>query len=156
MADHGQSLTGLDPALPEELHDRAADNWRPLVAIADQIGIGWPARARAAALEISNAKAGEADFLRALLLADMRDIFRAKKIDRIKSEALAALLASLTDRPWNTFDRGRPITTSGVARMLKPYGIFSATIRLDLNTTAKGYTLSAFNDAFARYLAPEG
>jgi putative DNA primase/helicase len=61
----------------------------------------------------------------------------------------------MNDRPWPTFDRGRWITPAGIARMLKPYGIGSETIRLG-EEFAKGYRLSAFEDAFARYLPSEG
>jgi hypothetical protein len=39
-----------DPQLPSELHDRAADNWRPLIAIADACGHDWGRQAHAAAL----------------------------------------------------------------------------------------------------------
>jgi hypothetical protein len=34
-ADHMAQLDRADPLVPGELHDRAADNWRPLLAIAD-------------------------------------------------------------------------------------------------------------------------
>jgi putative DNA primase/helicase len=39
-------LTDPDPDIPDALNDRAADNWRPLLAIADLAGGEWPARAR--------------------------------------------------------------------------------------------------------------
>jgi hypothetical protein len=46
---------------------RAADNWRPLLAIADEAGGEWPGRARQAALNLAGADgAGEED--RSLLL----------------------------------------------------------------------------------------
>ena len=32
--------------MPASLDGRAADNWRPLIAIADLAGSEWPARAR--------------------------------------------------------------------------------------------------------------
>jgi Protein of unknown function (DUF3631) len=65
--------------------------------------------------------------------------------------ASSGFLRSPTDRPWPTFDRGRWITPAGIARMLRPYGIGSETIRFG-EDTAKGYRHSAFEDAFARYL----
>ena len=34
----------LSPALPKELHNRVADNWRPLIAIADSFGPSWAQR----------------------------------------------------------------------------------------------------------------
>ena len=42
VADHAGELREADPAVPPELHDRAADNWRPLLAIADLAGGEWP------------------------------------------------------------------------------------------------------------------
>ena len=36
-ADNGNAPADADPALPDELGDRAQDNWRPLIAIADAI-----------------------------------------------------------------------------------------------------------------------
>jgi putative DNA primase/helicase len=47
--DNLDKLGDADPTVPETLHDRAADNWRPLLAIADLAGAGWPERARHAA-----------------------------------------------------------------------------------------------------------
>ena len=44
-----QRLAEADPDVPDELHDRAADNWRPLLDIANAVGGDWPERARAAA-----------------------------------------------------------------------------------------------------------
>ena len=37
-ADSARALRDADPAVPTELNDRAADNWRPLLAIADRGG----------------------------------------------------------------------------------------------------------------------
>jgi putative DNA primase/helicase len=37
-ADNFEKLADADPAVPEVLNDRAADNWRPLLAIADLAG----------------------------------------------------------------------------------------------------------------------
>ncbi len=154
VADNISFLRTCDPNVPEELHDRAADNWRLLLSIADQAGGPWPEKARRAALELSAVKAGEADTMRTLLLSDIRVVFREKKVDRLKSEALAIALAAMTDRPWPTFDKGRWITPAGIARMLRPYGIAPETIRFG-EETAKGYHLSAFEDAFSRYLPSE-
>ena len=73
------ALRDADPAVPTELNDRAADNWRPLLAIADRAGSQWPEKARRAALELSAVKAGEADTMRTLLLSDIRGRVRKKK-----------------------------------------------------------------------------
>jgi len=36
--DHRPQLEDAEPAVPAAMNDRAADNWRPLLAIADAIG----------------------------------------------------------------------------------------------------------------------
>ena len=53
--DNLEKLRLMDPELPSKLNDRAADNWRSLVAIADTIGGSWPEAARRAALILSAA-----------------------------------------------------------------------------------------------------
>ena len=52
-ADNFDNLIDPDPAIPQALNDRAADNWRPLLAIADMAGGEWPQRAREAACVLS-------------------------------------------------------------------------------------------------------
>jgi putative DNA primase/helicase len=61
--DNRALIAQAAPALPESLDDRASDNWAPLLAIADAIGAGWPALARAAAIGLSGADATESENL---------------------------------------------------------------------------------------------
>lgn len=151
VQDNAAVVSEMDPAVPEELNDRAADNWRALIAIADQAGGDWPARARNAALDLSSSRAGESETLRGMLLADIREHFLAKGLEQVKSEMLVSSLSTMSDRPWPTFDRGRPMSAAGLARMLKPYKIYPSTIRFG-GETAKGYRLTDFKDTFDRYL----
>ena len=58
----------------------------------------------------------------------------------------------MEDRPWPEWRRGKPITTRGVARLLKPFRIAPGTIRAAEGKTPKGYHRDTFEDAFARYL----
>ena len=46
--DHAGTIAAADPEMPG-IHNREADNWAPLLAIADAAGGAWPERARAAA-----------------------------------------------------------------------------------------------------------
>ena len=48
-ADTSDAIRGADPAMPDGVFNRAADNWRPLLAIAEAAGSIWPARAQDAA-----------------------------------------------------------------------------------------------------------
>jgi putative DNA primase/helicase len=67
--DNADSLRAISPSVPESLHDRAADNWAPLLAIADTADADWSIRARRAALELScDALGAEGDTLELLAL----------------------------------------------------------------------------------------
>jgi hypothetical protein len=94
-----------------------------------------------------------------MLLADIRGLFdeRLKKggkdADRISSTDLVFNLVGLTDRPWATWSRGRPITPATAARLLKTFGIAPNTIKLADGKQPNGYKRSQFDDAFGRYLS---
>jgi len=152
--DHAAELAAADPAMPEGVVNRAADNWRPLLSIADLTGGTWPQRARRAAVELA-AEGDDQSSVRVALLADIRAAFAAKGVDRLSSDELAAYLGGLDDRPWPDYRGGKPISKTQIARLLKPLGVSSGTIRLPDGSTPKGYYLTAFRDAFARYLPAE-
>ena len=46
--DNADRIRGADPSMPKGAFNRVADNWRPLLAIADVAGGEWQARARGA------------------------------------------------------------------------------------------------------------
>ena len=83
-ADQLDALRDADPAVPESVFNRAADNWRPLLAIADAAGGEWPERARNAAVALAAEYTDESR--RVQLLADIADAFEAKKTDRLSSD----------------------------------------------------------------------
>ena len=58
------------------LHDRAADNWRPLFAIADLAGGNWPTLARQVAVRLSEGGAEQDASVRVQLLMDIKDFRR--------------------------------------------------------------------------------
>lgn len=150
-ADH---ICSTDPDMPAGIYNRAADNWRPLLAIADVAGGEWPERARRA-LQCARAGADDDDSARVMLLADIRAIFAERNADRLASADLVAALIAIEGRPWAEWKAGKPLTANGLARLLAPFGVLPATIRTAVGT-AKGYQLAHFFDAFARYLPPLG
>ena len=149
-ADHLNDIRDADPEVPAQLHDRAADNWRPLLAIADLCPGGWSTRARAAAVALT-VKDGDEDSIQALLLADIRDILEAKM--RLKSTDLAAALTGIEDHPWAEWKHGKPMTAVQLARQLAPFDIRPKPIRFTEFAVAKGYDIRQFEDTFSRYLA---
>ncbi len=149
-AKHSDRLAASNPNMPRAITNRAADNWAPLLSIADAAGGSWPQLARAVA--VRSAADAQADISPgAAVLSDIRKIFRVLRIDRIPTAELIKALVWMDDRPWCEWTGRRAITASQLARLLKPYGISPKTIRFE-NATAKGYMLVDFDDAFARYL----
>ena len=153
--DNYIALCEADPETPSSLHDRAADNWRPLLAIADRIGGKCPETARLAAKQLSQSEQDEDSASAATtLLADIQDIFETDRVERISTEDLLEKLHAMEDRPWPEWNRGKPITPRQISRMLKPFGIAPQTLRMGYaSKPKKGYALEQFIDAFARYLS---
>lgn len=152
-ADYSEQILAARPALPDTLSDRAQDNWEPLLAIADIAKDSWPELARNAALKIS----GDMESTKSIgveLLSDIQDIIDTMRTDRITSADLIKKLCEDPEKPWATFNHGRPISPRQIACRLREYGISSTTIRLH-TTTAKGYLFMQFADAFNRYLSSD-
>ena len=72
--DHAAELTDADPYLPKALDDRAADNWRPLKAIADVLGDRW-AKLCWDAAEVLSRERGEDETTGVALLLALKAIF---------------------------------------------------------------------------------
>ncbi len=152
--DHRHELSQFDPVMPPGVHNRMADKWRPLLAIADLAGGEWSRRAREAALALSRGAGDEAESIRVQLLGDIRAVFEKLNDDRIPSKELAERLHRMEDRRWPEYGRtGKPISVAQIARLLKPFTISPGTIRWGAETS-KGYKLKAFQEAFSRYLRP--
>ncbi len=151
VADHEISLSVADPDIPETLHDRAADNWRPLIAIADLAGGNWPTLARQIAVRLSGEGAEQDASVRVQLLVDIKSIFDGDDRDQIPSKVICGRLAEMESQPWPEWKNGKPITPRQLARELEGFSIRSGSIRTDTGT-AKGYKKEAFKDAWSRYL----
>jgi hypothetical protein len=75
--DNAETIADADPKMPYGIINRMADNWRPLLAIADAARGDWPERARKAA-EAAHFAAGGDDASRLeLLLSDPGHLHRA-------------------------------------------------------------------------------
>lgn len=147
------TLREADPAVPEELHDRAQDNWRTLLAIADTAGGVWPDRARKAARVLSAADKDTAS-ARELLLGDLRWLFADRDAQRLTSVDIVEALGAREDRPWPEWKQGRPLTTRQLAKLLEPLGVRPKVLRIDGERRGRGYDLVDLLPVFARYLPP--
>lgn len=146
--DNEGAVRDRDPDIPAGVHNRVADNWRPLLAIADVVGGEWGERARRAI----GASVSSEQSIRTLLLGDIRAIFSERGLDRMASAELVDALVAIEGRPWAEWGKsGKPITANGLARMLAPFAIVPDTMRLG-DRTPKGYHLAHFDDVFSRYL----
>lgn len=135
---------------PEGLDDRAADSWECLLAIADIAGGDWPSRLYSACSVATKEK--DETGIREILLADIRTVFeREKNPKNLSTSLLIEKLTEIDDRPWSEFSRGKPITPVKLARLLKPFGISSGTIRTATGTP-KGYKRKSFTSAWGAYL----
>ena len=151
--DFSERIRQSRPALPDVLSDRAQDNWEALFAIAECAGPKWVEYATDAALKLSNESAASTSRGNELL-ADIKAVFERKQVTRITTaDLLAALILDDTEAPWATYNRGKPLSPRQLGRLLDPYGINSKTVRFG-PLTPKGFELTQFTDAFARYLTP--
>lgn len=149
--DYSCKIRYAKPLLPDALHDRAQDNWEPLLAIAEIAGEQWVKCARIAALKISG-NVEQSQSIGIELLTDIQEILESKKTDSISTVDLIAALCNDQEKLWATYNRGHAITPRQLANRLREFGIVSNTIRLG-TTTAKGYFFLQFADAFEWYLA---
>src|SRR5258708_3477252 len=99
--------------MPEQLTGGQADNWRPLIAVADACGpeIGQLARA----IAVKMCRDLDED-IEVQLLRDIRDLFDRKRIDRLTSAVIVENLNLLPHGLWSDWrgEKGtetpRPIT----------------------------------------------
>jgi hypothetical protein len=135
-----------DVELPSFLTNRVGDNWRPLLAIAELAGGDWPARALdAAQAAVRHQEQG----LISDLLADIYQIFGER--DRILSKELVDGLIDLDEKPYGELNRGRAVTMHWLARQLEGVVTEPTSTMRSGNQRKKGYSRSAFIDAWARY-----
>ncbi|CAN3980478.1 DUF3631 domain-containing protein [Kitasatospora purpeofusca] len=152
-----EQIDGAWPEMPDGVTDRPADVWEPLLAVADAAGGQWPARARAACLELVNAaKANDRGSVGIRLLADLRTVFDGA--ERLTSVTVIERLTAMDDAPWADLD-GRPLNTRALSRMLGEYvtaanqPIRPRNIKIG-TAVAKGYYASDLADAWLRYCPP--
>ena len=153
VADNLEALRQARAEVPSGISsDRARDNWRPLLAVADAAGGDWPARARRAALVLSGAEE-ESLSTRGELLRDMRDLFEARGWPVALATAdVLEYLHSLESRPWPEWKHGRPMTPRALAGLLRPFKVEPRDHRLADGRKPKCYMLVELEPAFASYV----
>jgi hypothetical protein len=150
------------PEMPEQLRNRIADNWRPLISIADSLGMGDEARAAA----IAFAHAFQDADVRLLVLSDIRKVFDAGAVDRLTSNALLDALHGLDGSDWTEFRgiRGdqspHKLKAGELASMMHEFGVKPRVIwplnRTAKSVSARGYHRAQFAHAWHTYVDEEG
>ena len=132
-------VLATDPPLPAKLGDRAADNWQPLISVADHFGSYWGERVQKAAVAFSREHVDED--LAVLLLADIPTVFDELETDFIFSRHLVDRLRALDGRgDWSA------LTAIKIAALLEPFEIRPKPIwpprRTPSSKGARGYLRS--------------
>ncbi len=150
--DHADALSVADPVMPDGVYNRMADNWRPLLAVADLAGGQWPVRARKSAVGLLG-DGEDAASAKVLLLGDLRELFRGEPSGVLFTREILNALHKDETKPWPEWRHGKPITDRQLAALLKEHQIKPKTVRR-ADVTEKGYRPEWFEDVFARYLPP--
>jgi len=149
-------LADAEPDLPSKLGDRQAEVWEPLLAVSDLAGGPWPERARAAAVELHGGSVADEEPFGPRLLAHIRDAFDEQPAERL---ATGRLLEFLLDREgwWaRELEAGRTKGPAAkLAKALRVYGIRPQQLKID-GENVRGYSRSAFTDAWERYSRTPG
>ena len=145
--DNFDLLVDPEPQLPNGLNDRASDNWRPLLAIADLVGGEWPQQARRAACLLS-AEAQDGA-IGVELLKDIRVVFGDD--DVIRTTDMLAKLTADPERPWADWKHGRPLTPKQLGSLLAPFRVVSTTVHPPGLAHGKGYRRVDFEEAWGAY-----
>lgn len=156
-ADNAVRLEACDPALPPGAFNRLADNWRPLFAVAEIAGGDWPHRAATAFVKLTSGGDGETQGDGVALLADVRTILKETGGERIWTEVLCKHLNEMPERPYADMRSGQGINAHRLGKLLGRFKINSRKTRLQGEPKPKqGYYRADFQEAFDRYLPPEG
>lgn len=154
MEDISKTLKDAEPELPEELGNRQADVWEPLIMIADCISKETGNELRKVAIAVcSSTKTFDSNSLKTLLLKDIRKIFTETKQKWIPSQALCDNLCKIEEAPWAEF-KGTGLTVNKLAKSLNDFDIHPIQ-KMTADGNKKVYLLEHFQDAFSRYLSAE-
>ncbi|WP_233159183.1 DUF3631 domain-containing protein [Pseudonocardia sp. MH-G8] len=162
VGDLSAKLAAARPVMPDGVEDRPAEVWEPLLAIADEGGGEWPARARAACRHfVLESDPGELS-LGVRLLSDVRGIFTRGGIRSMPSAELVAALVALEEAPWADL-YGKELDQRRLAKELDRYAVRPIQYKQNGNKH-RGYVTwpterppqAGLADAWARYLNPGG
>jgi hypothetical protein len=158
-ADAADKVGNPWPMMPDDVTDRAADVWEPLLMVADLAGGHWPDKARDACVGFVTGAREDTASVGIRLLGDLLAVFRDDTNGEIASalwsKTILDRLHAMPEAPWGDW-YGKPLNERGLAKLLKPYrdgdgkSISSKDVRLG-ETNRKGYYRADLWDAWVRY-----
>lgn len=152
------ALKRAEPALPDALNDRAQDAAEALLAIADLAAGSWPERARTALCALAGEAAEDEveDTSGVALLRDLVTVFdRLTSPKGATSEVLVRELHATDGTPWKKWGKGEGLDANGLARLLRPFKVYSKKKRWRSGEEPRGgYYRVDILDAAERYVPP--
>ena len=134
-------------ATPRLLHDREADIWEPLFAIASVAVPNRVGELKQIALNLSGEKRSldvdESEGLR--LLADIRTVFEKSQITNIHTDDLLLELKTFRESPWEE------LKATKLAKLLRPFAISSRQVWIK-KENRRGYDVDDFTKVFEAYV----
>jgi len=135
--------------LPDQIINRAGDNWLPLFAIAEAAGGDWARRATNAALDYDKHNPSEDRGI--LLLGNLKSIIERTSKTFFSSSELCAALNDREDWTWGEYAYGDGVNTHKLANLLKPFGIIPRQARMTGSGKLRGYHKRDFETAWHTY-----
>jgi len=124
------------PSLPDGVQDRSAEIWEALIAVADAAGGDWPARVRAACVELALGSAAEpVQSPGQRILGDLRRVWGWD--GNLPTATLIERLYALEGAPWRAMWPAASAPRE-LAALLAPYRVRPVKVR-DGERTAQGY-----------------
>jgi hypothetical protein len=146
-------LRDAEPIPADGLNDRLEEAVEPLLAVTDLAGPEWGKRIRDAVVALAKGAEDVGDEAHGhLLVVALGGIFGDELA--MSSEAMCKALNADDDLPFGAYGNGSGIAARGLAKLLKPYGIKSKDVWVDVDgekKSRKGYEADQFTDAWTRY-----
>jgi len=149
----GDEVARARPERPDGVRDRAAEIWRPLLAIADAAGGHWPETTRRACRHFVVEAGSQTVSTGVRLLADIRQVFAGQATDRMVTAELIRELHEIEDGPWTDL-QGKPLDSRRLAKEMERYLVRPKDLKVN-GKALKGYRVDGdggLADAWSRYL----
>jgi hypothetical protein len=150
VADHAKAIESMEPVIPDELNDRAADIWEPLLVLAELAGKDWVERSHRAAASLC-VTAQERSPTGALLVDLLMLFLMNQERTKFFTREVVGWLNRLDERPWWELRRSNEVTDVWLAQKLKPYGITPKMVWMN-GEQGRGYTMEQCEETFKRYI----